>query len=144
MKRAILLLTVLAAAACHHHAPTGAEAPDEAVLFARAAFEKLSAGDPAAAASIDWEALRGRTLDVGSVYRALGDDKERADFRAAFLANFAGTLREQGVASADYTGWRAEKKSTDAEVVTAASPKGSVHLTVAVRATGMKLVAIGP
>ena len=119
-------------AGCHHEIPVAAKpaADDPAIIFARDSVTMLAAGAPGAQDVIEWTTLQGSSLDVGALYRALPDDRERADFRAAFVTHFSSTLHEQGVDISALTSWRVDDRRGDTVVVTATAAAGELRVTV--------------
>lgn len=76
------------------------------VGLSREIFNNLLAGNQFVHKSIDWEHFQAFGFDIGRVYRALPDNKEKADYRKEFIKNLSSNFRKLGGNAGLFTDWR--------------------------------------
>ena len=87
--------------------------------FCREVLRNLVNDRQSAQRQIDWEHLQAVGVDVGKTYTGLPDDQARAQYRKAFIDNFAmGFRRVEGNLSA-FRNWRVQTRDGNRIVVAA-------------------------
>ncbi|MBI3319008.1 MAG: hypothetical protein HYZ89_00245 [Candidatus Omnitrophica bacterium] len=113
------------------------------VGFCREAFQNLVNGNQAAQRQIDWERLTAVGADVGKAYTQLSNDQARAQYRKAFVNNFAiGFQRAEG-SLGSFRNWRVHGRDGERVVVAADYEAKHKTLLLSIPASGQrKLEAI--
>ena len=113
------------------------------VGWCRRVFTGLAQGSQYIQDSIDWERLKALNADVGSEYRRMPNEEERANYRQAFISQFARGFRQSKAAYDQFTNWRVLERGQDAVVVAADYPaKQSTLLFEISELGGRRLEAI--
>jgi hypothetical protein len=120
----VLFLTVGLAAGCVFY-------PQE-VEFARRVFTGLVRGRRVVAKYIDWHSLKATGVDVGATYNSLASEKERRDYRKAFIQNFSFSFRTSGGRLNWFKNWRIH--SRDSRKITVAADAGTMTLLLYISA----------
>ena len=108
---------------------------NDALEFARKAFEMLSRGDPAVEEMIDWDHLKIEGKDFGAMLTqvAASTQKDLSTFRKEFIANFGSYYKGSG--DGPLNKWQIDSRNAEDTIVAASSAKGEVILfTVSVKA----------
>lgn len=108
------------------------------VAFCRNVFRNLVNGSQSAQRHIDWEHLKAVGVDVGKTYTELPNDQARAQYRKAFVSNFAmGFRRTEGNLGA-FRRWRVQGRDGDRIVVAADYETKQTTLLLSIPASGKK------
>ena len=113
---------------------TGSTSTNDALEFARKAFELLSRGDLAVEEMIDWDNLILEGKDFGAVLRqiAVSAQKDVATFRKEVITNFGSYYKASG--DGPLNKWGIDSRNAESTTVSASTAKGEVILfTVTVR-----------
>lgn len=92
---------------------------NQPVPFGRRVFEGLVNGQQAIHRAIDWEHLKAFDTDVGATYAKLPNEREKADYRRAFIERCAAGFRQGGGSVRAFTNWRVEERTGEQVVVAA-------------------------
>lgn len=117
---------------------------DQDIRFSQSVFSALVGGSAQAEGLIDWEKFNAVGLDVGNTYRGLADDRQKSDYRGAFIRNVALGFRKTGARFDAFSNWRVDEK-TDALVVVAAEYRAknkTIVFTISKDPNGRKLKEI--
>jgi hypothetical protein len=114
------------------------------VKFCRSVFNGLIMAKVSVEKHIDWEALRVLDLDVGAVYKKLPNDKEKKDYRLAFIQNFSLGFKKLGSNINMFANWKVYGINNDTVTVSALDQKHKValYLKISKDAGRRKLVSI--
>ena len=108
--------------------------------FCREVFRNLVDDRQSAQGQIDWEHLTAVGVDVGKTYTGLPNDQARAQYRKAFVDNFAmGFRRAEGNLSA-FRNWRIQARDGDRIVVAADYETKHKTLLFSIPASGQRKV----
>ncbi|MBW3636362.1 MAG: hypothetical protein KY445_07845 [Armatimonadetes bacterium] len=118
--------------------PSGAD-----LQFAQDSFPVLARGDAKAEELIDFETLRMAGMDVGAVYAAMPNDKEKADFRRSFVVGFASSFQGTGASADSFKNWRVQNSDSARTVVATDGPKGVITITVSRRDDRQRISGLG-
>ena len=86
------------------------------VGFCRRMLGALTTGQWYVQSSIDWEQFQALGVDVGSAYRELPNEEERAKFRQAFIMQCAEGFRKEHGRLGDFINWRLQQRGPVAMV----------------------------
>jgi hypothetical protein len=89
------------------------------VNFCRQAFRELAYGSRAAEDHIAWEQLNALGTDVALDYLRFSDEKERSDYRRAFVLAFAQAFKKTGGTVDAYVNWRVVDRTPEQITVAA-------------------------
>jgi len=89
------------------------------INFSRRTFTGLIKGNSSVQRLIDWPGFKAVGVDVGRAYSTLPNDKERADYRRAFIEKFSSGFRQTGADSKSFTNWRIYDNKGEFTVVAA-------------------------
>ena len=89
------------------------------INFSRRIFTGLIKGNSSVQRLIDWPGFKAVGVDVGQAYSTLPNDKERADYRRAFIEKFSSGFRQTGADSKSFTNWRIYDNKGEFTVVAA-------------------------
>ena len=78
---------------------------DRDVRFCRGVLHDLVMGRQSVQSRIDWERVTAMGVDIGATYAQLPNDGERAQYRRAFIRNFADGFRKSGGRLDGFTHW---------------------------------------
>jgi hypothetical protein len=98
---------------------SGCAAMDSDVQLARRIFKGMVSGSRRVQSLIDWEKLQAIGVDVGKSYSEVKSEKDRADYRKAFLFNLSFSFKSGGGKTSNFFNWREENKGADHTVVAA-------------------------
>lgn len=76
------------------------------INFTRRTFAALIKGQQSAQNKIDWANFQAMGVNAGQTYSGLPNDKERADYRRAFISNFALPFRQARIKLNSFINWR--------------------------------------
>ena len=79
------------------------------VGFCRRILGAFTTGKRYVQSSIDWEQFQVLGIDVGSAYRELPNEEERAKFREAFLVKCGEGFRKEHGRLNDFVNWRLQQ-----------------------------------
>lgn len=74
--------------------------------YCRKIFYGLIAGRQSVQSLIDWENLKVLGLDIGATYNKLPDEKEKANYRAAFIKSFPEGFKRGRGNKEVFTNWK--------------------------------------
>jgi hypothetical protein len=109
--------------------------------FCRKVFNGLVKGSYAVQKFIDWEKLKAMNVDVGATYIKFTTEKQRSDYKQAFIKYLSLGFKQTGSKLDLFTNWRAYDRYTDKTVV-AADYRGKIILFTISRDGKRKLIAI--
>ena len=89
------------------------------INFSRRVFSDLIKGRYSAEKMIDWPNLKAVGIDVGKTYSGFPDDKEKADYRKAFIDKFSLGFRQTGARFKSFINWRIYDNTKEALIVSA-------------------------
>ncbi len=113
---------------------------DEAA-WCRRVFAGLAAGRLYVQGDVNWERLKALGADVGEDYRALPNERERANFRRAFITRFASSFQGAKGRVQDFTGWRSQGRDDEGRLIVAVDyPAKQQTLLVTVSELGQRRV----
>lgn len=104
----------------------------------RAVFAGLVGGRASVQRDIAWERLEAMGVHVGETYTHLPDDRQRAQYRQAFIRSVAAAFRQQGGAARSFTRWRIAERTAERVVVAADYPAKEKVLLLEFAASGPK------
>jgi hypothetical protein len=101
---------------------------NDALEFARKAFDLLSRGNLAVEEMIDWDNLKLEGKDFGAMLRqiAASTQKDPSTFRKEIITNFGSYYKGSG--DGPFTQWRIDSRNAESTTVAANSAKGEVIL----------------
>lgn len=108
------------------------------VGFCRAVFRNLVNDRQAAQRQIDWERLKAVGVDVGKTYTELPDDQARAQYRKAFIDNFAMGFRQSEGTLEAFRNWRVQARDGERVVVATDYEAKRKTLLLSVPASGQR------
>ena len=108
--------------------------------FCRDVFRNLVNGSQSAQRQIDWEHLTAIGVDVGKTYTGLPDDQARAQYRKAFVDNFAIVFRRLEGNLDSFRNWRIHERDGDRVVVAVDYEAKHKTLLFTVPASGQRKV----
>jgi len=77
----------------------------------------LSQGKTTVEKFIDWENLNALGVNVGATYTGLANEKEKADYKKAFIQNFAFGFQKSGGKSVLFRHWRIYQRDSGKVIV---------------------------
>lgn len=92
---------------------------NQEINFCRNIFKGLMGGRVGVQKFIDWEHLKALDTDVGADYTRLPDDKERLNYKKAFIMLFARGFHQGGGNLRSFTNWRIYNKDNSSVTVAA-------------------------
>lgn len=104
----------------------------------RAILTGLAQGKSFVARRIDWNHLTAMGVNVGETYTKLPDDKQRADYRQAFVTQFARGFQQSGARPKDFVRWRLERREQDRVVIAVDYPAKKKTLLMSLPSSGTK------
>lgn len=111
--------------------------------FCREVFRNLVNDRQAAQRQIDWEHLQAVGVDVGKTYTELPNDQARAQYRKAFVDNFAMGFRQAEGTLDSFRNWRVHARDGERVVVAVDYEAKHKTLLLSIPASGRrKLEAI--
>jgi len=122
---------------------SGGEITGDDVQVARKIFNGLCKGEKNVERYIDWENLKAVGVDVGKTYSSILSEKERSDYRNAFLYNFAYAFRASGGRIENFFNWRIHERQPDKNktIVAADVRSGRVILFTLISKNGKRNLA---
>lgn len=87
--------------------------------FSRRIFAGLIKGNSSVQKLIDWPNFQAVGVDVGRSYSILSNDKEKADYRRAFIEKFGSGFRQTGAGLKSFINWRVNAREADSIIVAA-------------------------
>lgn len=114
------------------------------INFCRNVFSDLMQGRFWAVNYIDWEHLKALDMNVGETFSRLPNEKERRNYKKAFIRSLAVGFSRTGTKIGDFSNWRILSK--DSEKIIAAADyikyKKTLLLTFTKSKIGKKLVSL--
>ncbi len=89
------------------------------IYFARDVFAKLAKGRQSVEQDIAWEKFSSMEYNVGSAYIRLADEKERTEYRAAFITQFSQGFKVTGASVKNFVRWRIKERGPERTIVAA-------------------------
>lgn len=83
------------------------------VPFCGRVFRGLVDGNRSVEGAIAWERLQAMGVDVGATYTGLANEKERAEYRRAFIQSFGSGFTQGGGEASAFKGWRVDAEEGD-------------------------------
>jgi hypothetical protein len=113
------------------------------VGFCRSTFIGLLKGNQGIADRIAWDELKAMDVDVGATYRQLPTDKEKRDYRKAFVTRCAKGFYMTAGKVKDFVEWHLFQESNKEFVVTARYLRVNKNIYItAVRGVRTRIIAI--
>jgi hypothetical protein len=94
------------------------------INLCRAIFSDLTNGRYGVQKYVDWENLKGLTIDAGATYSSFSTEKEKAGYKKAFIQGFSWGFKKIGGKSQLFVNWRVYNKG-DNQVIIAADYRGT-------------------
>ena len=95
------------------------------VNLCRSVFSGLVRGDYAAQKFIDWNNLKAVGVDVGAAYSQLPGEREKLNYRQAFIKSLSMGFNQTGAKLSAFTNWRVYDSSGGRTIIAADVPKGT-------------------
>ncbi len=109
------------------------------VQLARRIFNDMCAGRQGVENLIDWQTLVAIDVKVGDSYSQLRTEKDKKDFKKAFLYNFSNSFKSAGGRSSQFFNWRIKAQDAASTVVAAdTAGQGKVILFTIARINGQR------
>ena len=108
------------------------------VAFCRRAFTDLAKGRQSVQRRIDWEHFRALDTNIGVAYAALPNDRERADYRDAFVSQFAQGFQSSGSRAQTLSRWKVQERADGHTVVAGSDETGNLTLLFQIPQAGRK------
>lgn len=139
MKRVSLILVVISLMLL-----SGCTQMENDVQLARRVFNDMCAGRQNVENLIDWQTLTAIGLEAGQAYSQLRTEKDKKDYRKAFLYNFSSSFKSAGGRSSQFFNWRIKGQDAASTIVAAdTAGQGKVILFTITKIKGQrKLTAI--
>lgn len=96
---------------------------NQEINFCRNVFKGLVAGRVEVQKFIDWEHLKALDADVGANYTRLPDEKEKSNYKKAFIKNFSLGFQRAGGKLWAFKHWRLYNKTNEVFSVAVDYPK---------------------
>lgn len=107
----------------------------------RAVFSGLVKGRYGVQKYIDWENLKAVGVNVGATYIKFTTEKERLNYKKAFIKNFSFGFKKVGGKLKAFTNWRIYNRDSEKTIV-AADYRGKIILFTISKYGKRKLIAI--
>lgn len=91
------------------------------INFCKSVFSGLMQGRESIQKFIDWKNLKAMGVDAGRTYVDLADDRERENYRKAFIKNTASGFKQTKGRLNLFTNWRIYDRDIDTVVIAADS-----------------------
>lgn len=91
---------------------------------------------------IDWKALRAGNVDVAGVFSQYTTDKQRSNYKKAFVKGFSASFKQTGAKMSDFINWRIFEKGPETATVAIDGQGGTVLFTLSNQDSAKKLVKI--
>ena len=114
--------------------------PTTPVGFCRKAFESLARGRMGAVGMVDWEQLTAMGINVGTTYRSMAGDRNRASYQRQFIESFARGFRTSGGQMDAFVHWRVAGQQAGQTIVAVDYPAKQRTLLFAVPSDGPRRV----
>jgi len=107
----ILIIVLIAGIALFLHLK------NQEINLCQSILGSLAQGKPAVEKFIDWENFKALGVDVGATYASLANEKEKADYKKAFIQNFAFGFQKSGGKPALFKHWRIYQRESGKVIV---------------------------
>jgi hypothetical protein len=120
---------------------TGSLSTNDAIEFARKAFELLSRGDLAVEEMIDWDNLILEGKDFGAMLRQMASSaqKDVSTFRKELITNFGSYYKGSG--DGPLNKWGIDSRNAESTTVAASTAKGEVILFTVKTSGGRQVIS---
>jgi len=89
------------------------------INLARSVFNGLVNGKYEVAKNIDWEELRGLSIDAGSTYSKFKTDEEKTGYKKAFILGFSKGFKQIKGDAQSFVNWRILSKEGNQVIIAA-------------------------